>query len=117
MSKTELINLKDIQRKILTVRNNQVMLDSDLALFYGIETKMLNRAVKRNIERFPENFIFKLTFKEWESLRFQNGTSNNESPLRFQNGTLKENNILRSQNVTLDNDVFLRSQNAKSGLK
>jgi len=78
-----MINLKDIQKKILTVRNHQVMLDSDLAEFYGIETKMLNRAVKRNIERFPDNFIFKLTLKEWESLRFQTGTSKNKGGRRY----------------------------------
>ncbi len=50
------------------------MIDSDLAALYEVETKMLNRAVKRNIERFPENFMFQLTKEEWENLRCQIGT-------------------------------------------
>ena len=53
------------------------MVDSDLADLYEIETKMLNRAVKRNITRFPANFMFQLTNEELESLRYQFGTSNN----------------------------------------
>ena len=64
-----------IQKKIYTVRGLQVMLDSDLAELYGVETKMLNRAVKRNIERFPDKFMFRLEEDEWENLRFQIGTS------------------------------------------
>jgi len=70
-----IINEQFIQNKIYTVRSKQVMLDKDLAEIYGVETKYLNRAVKRNIERFPENFCFKLTEKEYEPLRFQFGTS------------------------------------------
>jgi phage regulator Rha-like protein len=66
------------------------MQDSDLAELYNVETKTLNRAVKRNIERFPEEFMFRLTDKEWEDLRFQIGTLNTPSnSLRYQNGTLK----------------------------
>jgi len=64
-----------IQRKIYTIRDVQIMLDSDLARFYGVETKVLNQAVKRNIERFPEEFMFKLKENEWESLRYQFVTS------------------------------------------
>jgi len=60
---------------IYSVRGMQVILDSDLAKLYQVETKMLNRAVKRNIERFPEDFRFQLTEPEWNYLRFQNGTS------------------------------------------
>ncbi len=54
------------------------MLDHDLAVLYGVTTKNLNKAVKRNIERFPEDFMFQLNQKEWEILRFQFGTSKNE---------------------------------------
>lgn len=54
------------------------MLDSDLAMLYGTETKMLNRAVKRNIKRFPQHFMFQLTKDEWENLRCQNGTFKND---------------------------------------
>jgi hypothetical protein len=81
-----LYDSKAIQKKIYTIRNVQVMLDSDLAKFYGVETKQLNRAVKRNIDRFPEEFMFQLDDNEWESLSYQIGTSNKDS-LRYQNGT------------------------------
>ena len=67
-----------IQKKIYTVRGMQVILDSDLADLYGVETKMFNRAVKRNIERFPDKFMFRLEEDEWENLRFQIGTSKNQ---------------------------------------
>ncbi len=54
------------------------MFDSDLAMLYGTETKLLNRAVKRNIKRFPSHFMFQLTKEEWENLRCQNGTFKND---------------------------------------
>ena len=56
-----------IQNKIYTIRGFQVMLDSDLAILYGVETKVLNQAVKRNIERFPDFFRFQLTDIEYNS--------------------------------------------------
>ena len=85
-----LYDAASIQNKIYTVRSVQVMLDSDLAELYGVETKMLNRAVKRNIERFPDKFMFRLEEDEWENLRFQIGTSNGmHDSLRYQNGTSK----------------------------
>lgn len=59
---------------IYTIRGHKVMLDSDLANLYQVETKSLNRAVRRNVERFPEDFMFKITEKEYEILRFQIGT-------------------------------------------
>lgn len=68
------MELQIIQNKIHEVRGVRVMLDKDLAELYGVETKALNRAVKRNIERFPERFMFQLT-KE-EALRCQFGTLN-----------------------------------------
>ena len=66
---------KEIRNLIYTIRGKQVMLDSDLAALYQVETKNLNKAVKRNIERFPASFCFQLTEKEVENLRFQIGTS------------------------------------------
>jgi len=63
----------DIASLIYTVRGQQVMLDSDLAMLYGVETGNLNKAAGRNAERFPEDFRFKLTSDEWESLLFQIG--------------------------------------------
>ena len=65
-----------IQNLIYEIRGQKVMLDSDLAKLYEIETKYLNKATKRNIERFPDFFMFQLTEEEYSSLRFQIGTSN-----------------------------------------
>ena len=67
-----------IQRKIYTIRDVQVMLDRDLASFYGVETKVLNQAVKRNIERFPDDFMFQLTKEELAIWKSQIVTSNRE---------------------------------------
>ncbi|MCL2196444.1 MAG: ORF6N domain-containing protein [Treponema sp.] len=64
-----------IQNMIYGVRDQKVMLDSDLADLYGVEVKVLNQAVKRNIERFPRDFMFQLTQNEWENLRSQIVTS------------------------------------------
>ena len=74
--KKELAPAGNIERKIFNIRGKNVMLDSDLAALYGVETKNLNKATKRNIERFPAHYMFQLTKEEAETLRFQNGTSN-----------------------------------------
>jgi ORF6N domain len=78
MAKKELQVLvaeQKILSKIYVVRNEKVMLDRDLAAMYGVETKQLKRQVKRNIERFPKDFMFELTKKEFENLRSQIDTS------------------------------------------
>lgn len=64
-----------VMNKIYVIRNQKVMLDKDLADLYQVETKQLKRQVKRNIERFPEDFMFELTELEYENLRYQIGTS------------------------------------------
>jgi hypothetical protein len=64
-----------IERAIYLIRGHKVMLDRDLAELYGVETFNLNKAVKRNIERFPSHFMFQLTFQEFTHLRFQFGMS------------------------------------------
>lgn len=92
-----------IQQQILLVRDQRVMLDFELAALYGVETKALNQAVKRNIERFPADFMFQLTQGEWALV------SNNIILLRSQNVTtnLAENQddaILRSQIVTSNSE-------------
>lgn len=66
---------EQISNKILEIRGQRVMLDRDLAMMYGVETKQLKRAVRRNIQRFPEDFMFELTKKEEKNLRSQFGTS------------------------------------------
>lgn len=88
-----LYDSRSIQQKIYTIRDVQVMLDSDLAKFYNVETKQLNRAVKRNSDRFPEEFMFQLNDSEWESLRYQIGTSD-KTPLRYQNGTSNKDSLM-----------------------
>ena len=70
-----ILSKKEIEKLIFTIRDKHVMLDSDLASLYQVETKNLNKAVKRNIERFPQSFCFQLTEEEAENLRFQIGTS------------------------------------------
>lgn len=70
-----------IEDKIYEIRGQRVMLDRDLAVLYGVETKALNKAVKRNIERFPDKFMFQLSREE--SLRFQIGTSNQRGGIRY----------------------------------
>ncbi len=83
--KQTVIPLVRIESQIYLLRGQKVMLDTDLAGLYGVETKMLNRAVNRNRDRFPEDFMFQLASVELERLRFQIGTSN----LRSQIGTSK----------------------------
>jgi hypothetical protein len=75
MKRSDLIIDKTIARSIYLIRDQKVMLDSNLAEMYGIETKRLNEQVKRNPERFPEDFMFQLTMEEWINLRSQNATS------------------------------------------
>ena len=69
------VALSPIESRILLLRGEKVMLDDDLAVLYGVETKALNQAVRRNIERFPEDFMFQLTAEEAETLRSQTVTS------------------------------------------
>lgn len=68
--------IEGIEEKIYLIRGQKVMIDSDLAEIYQVETKILNRAVKRNLDRFPTDFMFQLTEDETKVLRFQIGTSN-----------------------------------------
>lgn len=69
--------IKSIESRIYVIRGERVMLDFDLASLYEVETRVLNQAVKRNIMRFPEDFMFQLTKQEFENLRFQ--IDNNQS--------------------------------------
>jgi hypothetical protein len=77
------ISADRIEQSILFIRGHKVLLDADLAHLYGVEIKALNRAVKRNLDRFPEDFMFQLTRDEWTALRSQIGTID----LRCQFGT------------------------------
>jgi hypothetical protein len=76
---TDILIQERIARSIFIVRNQKVLMDSDLAELYGVETKRLNEQVKRNLERFPEDFMFQLTEEEWENLKSQFATSSESS--------------------------------------
>ena len=94
-----------IESKIYYIRGKKVMLDRDLAELYEVETKRLNEAVRRNLTRFPEDFMFQLSQNEIDAMRFQFGTAYEETPefkpnLRFQNGTSRSDDKMRSQIAT-----------------
>jgi len=78
MNELTILENQTIQSKIYTIRGVQVMLDRDLALLYGVETRRLNEQVKRNIDRFPEEFMFQMSSKELENWKSQIATSNKE---------------------------------------
>ena len=80
------MDLQLIQNKIYEVRGHRVMLDFDLAELYEVKTKSLNQAVKRNIQRFPSDFMFRHTYDEWDLVRSQYATAS-------------DNNIMQSRNV------------------
>ena len=106
---TSIQSVEQIESLIITVRGKQVILDRDLARLYGVETRRLNEQVRRNIERFPEDFMFQLTKEEAESSRSQIATMNGEETnLRSQNATSNDDSP-RSQFVTLNG----RGQNIK----
>jgi phage regulator Rha-like protein len=110
------IPVERIERAILSIRGEKVMLDSDLAELYGVETKALNRAVKRNRSRFPNDFIFQLTVKEVKSLRCQIGTSNvgrggrRYLPYAFtEHGALMLANVLNSERAAQTSVMVVRA--------
>jgi len=89
MNKESVISQTQIENRIFTIRGIQVMLDSDLAEMYDVETRVLNQAVKRNLERFPSDFMFQITESEWEILRSHFVILRFEEPLRSQNVILE----------------------------
>lgn len=110
------INITKIETIIYTIRGQRVMVDSDLAELYGVETKALNRQVQRNALRFPEDFMFRLTPEEFESLRCQIGISNENwggrrySPLVFtEAGVAMLSSVLTSDRAALVNVSIMRT--------
>ena len=79
---TKLVSTETIASKIHLIRDHKVILDRDLAELYGVETKRLKEQVRRNIERFPEDFMFELTKEELKNWRSQFATSNQDLHLR-----------------------------------
>ena len=103
---------------VFLVRGEKVMLDADLALLYGVETGALNRAVKRNIGRFPDDFMFGLTGPEWDHLKRQTGMSSSTGlhggrrglPYAFtEQGIAMLSSVLRSQRAVEVNIAIMRT--------
>lgn len=109
------MELQTIQKKIYEIRGKQVMLDFDLALLYGVETKVLKQGVKRNIRRFPIDFMFELTQEEFNSLRSQFVTSNKRGGIRYmpfaftEQGVAMLSSILKSETAIEINISIIRA--------
>jgi len=112
-----LIPAETIEKRILLIRDEKVMLDSDLAELYGVEIKVLNQAVKRNIERFPIDFMFQLTTEEYELLRSQfvtlkpgRGKHRKYLPYAFtEQGVAMLSSVLKSERAINVNIEIMRS--------
>ena len=114
MQGTEVIPQQLIENKIFIIRGKKIMLDRDLAVLYGVETKLINRAVKRNIDRFPEDFMFQLTKEEFDNLRFHFGTSSwggqRYLPYAFtENGVAMLSSVLNSKRAIHVNIQIMRT--------
>ena len=113
MSKEITIPEELIASKIYRIREQKVMLDSDLAELYEVETKRLNEQVKRNESRFPDDFMFQLTSEEWENLKSQNATSSwggrRKLPYAFtEHGVLMLSSVLNSKRAIAVNIHIMR---------
>jgi len=113
VTKPDLVPVEDVEQRILELRGTKVILDSDLAELYGVETKRLNEQVKRNSERFPSDFVFQLTQEEFENLRSQSATSSRAHggrrtpPYAFtEHGAIMAANVLNSQ-CAIEMSVFV----------
>jgi hypothetical protein len=102
-----------VVNKIYEIRNQKVMLDSDLAELYGVETKRLNEQIRRNLDRFPEDFMFQLTDGEWQNLKSQIATSSwggrRKLPFVFtEHGVLMLSSVLNSPQAVQVNIQIVR---------
>jgi len=109
-----IVPIERIQKCIYLIRGRKILLDRDLAQLYGIETKVLNRAVSRNIDRFPEDFMFQLDRDEFENLRFHFGTSSwggrRYRPRAFtEQGVAMLSSVLRSRRAIEVNIAIMRT--------
>ena len=106
---------EEIEHAILLFRGQKVMLDRDLARLYGVKTKILNKAVSRNLDRFPADFIFQLTPEEHDSLRFQFGTLKRGQHSKYlpfvftQEGVAMLSGVLRSPRAAHVNVAIMRA--------
>lgn len=116
MTESELITLDQITGKIYNIRGVKVMIDRDLADLYGVKTKALKQAVKRNLQRFPEDFMFELSKDEFKHWRSQFVTSNSDkmglryAPMAFtEQGVAMLSSVLRSDRAILVNIQIMRT--------
>jgi phage regulator Rha-like protein len=113
---SSLIPVERIEKAIYLIRGEKVMLDADLASLYGVETKAVNRAAKRNLKRFPSDFMFQLTAEESAALRYQIGTSKQGRggrrypPYAFtEQGVAMLSSVLSSERAVLVNIEIMRA--------
>lgn len=113
---TEIVSVKNISSKIFMIRGQKVMIDRDLAELYGVETKQLKRAVRRNIDRFPTDFMFEMTKEELNNWRCQIGTSNSikmglrYTPLAFtEQGVAMLSSVINSKRAIQVNIQIMRT--------
>ena len=110
-----LVPMERIERAILMLRGHKVMLDADLAALYGVETKALVRAVKRNEDRFPHDFMFQLSREESDNLRLHFGTSSSWGGRRYlpyaftEQGVAMLSSVLRSPRAVQVNIEIMRA--------
>jgi hypothetical protein len=116
LTKTSIVPVALISQKIFFVRGTRIMLDADLAQLYGVATKNLNKAVKRNASRFPSDFMFRLSFSDIRNLRFQIGTSKRGpggrryAPYAFtEQGVAMLSSVLRSSRAVQVNVAIMRT--------
>lgn len=106
---------ENLAKLVFLVRGEKVLLDTDLAMLYGVETGALNRAVKRNIERFPADFMLQLSQQEWDNLKCQIGISSDHGgrraiPYAFtEQGVAMLSSVLRSQRAVEVNIAIMRT--------
>ena len=111
----KIIPSERIENKILLLRGEKVILDSDLAMLYHVETKQLKRAVKRNLERFPDDFMFKLTKDEYQALRCRFGTLKRGKHAKYlpyaftEQGVAMLSSILKSKRAIHVNIAIMRT--------
>jgi len=99
VNEESLVPVERIEKAILLIRGQKVMLDGDLAALYGVETKMLVRAVKRNTNRFPTDFMFQLSKEEFDNLRFHFGTSSDWGGRRYRPYAFTEQGVAMLSSV------------------
>lgn len=117
VTESAIVTLDQVERKIFLIRGQQILLDSDLAALYGVETRVLNQAVRRNIERFPEDFLLTLTREEFDNLISQSVTSSSKNfggrrklPFAFtEQGVAMLSSVLNSERAVQVNIAIMRA--------